>query len=722
MANLRADNLCGTGGRNALDGSVFFSRGTSTSAEDYLGFSGISVGTSDFTIEGWLYKTKTENYPVIVDTRESGNGDAAGFFFGTDSSGYLYYYTQSTNAIKNTIISDYCWNHFALVRSSNTTTLYINGVSSGTYSDANDYTRNITRLGTSQNTSVSNNWDWGGYLSNVRIVIGTAVYTSAFTPPTEKLTVIPNTKLLCCQDSDDPTQEATGKTITAYGTLGGDKGTGNLITNALDWDGAASSQSTTMPTNWTAGNGAEVQYATGGTSGGGANRMLRLYNEGGSNAYIYQTIPTVIGQKYQIDLWYEAENSSLAIKWSAGTSAADTTNGYEQWTVGTNGDQATRTGTFIASATTTYITFQIISGTDGASVFVDDIQVKAVNPKAPKVLPPVGVDEGVVFDGEIKMNSQGHMYFPTGDTSQRGRGRGLLMGGAVSPGGTNTDIIKYFDVASQGITETFGNLTDPDGNGRRALASVSSSTRACTGGGYSHGGSPGTVKNIIDYVTIATTANALDFGDMQSTAYSYGAASNQTRGLFAGGYRPNNSAVVNTIDLITIASTGNASNFGDLSRQVRSLGGLESTTRGVFFGGTYPAVQDTIDYVTIATAGDATDFGNLTDARDNVKGSSSSTRGVMGGGRDPSNTNIIDYITIASTGDATDFGDLLSATFYYAATGNSTRTVWVGDTGITNTMEYVTIASTGNSVDWGDQGGTAQHSGGACSDSHGGLS
>ena len=115
------------------------------------------------------------------------------------------------------------------------------------------------------------------------------------------------------------------------------------------------------------------------------------------------------------------------------------------------------------------------------------------------------------------------------------------------------------------------------------------------------------------------------------------------------------------------------------------------------------------------------DFGNLTDGRDILFGSSSSTRGVMAGGRDPSNTNIIDYITIATTGNATDFCDLLSATYYYAATSNSTRAVWLGNQSLNNTTEYVTIATPGISVDWGDQGGTPQHAGGACSDSHGGI-
>ena len=329
-------------------------------------------------------------------------------------------------------------------------------------------------------------------------------------------------------------------------------------------------------------------------------------------------------------------------------------------------------------------------------------------------------DTGVVFDGVTTFDSQAYFVPPGGNTRERNRGRGLLMGGAVSPGATNTTQIKYFNIAAGGITEDFGQTTVA----RRSTGSFSSSTRALMGGGFVSPTSPAhTISDVIDFVTIANTANAIDFGDMQSTGYAYGTASNETRGLFAGGYRPNNSAVVNTIDLITIATAGNASNFADLTRQVRSFGGFSSSTRGVFAGGTYPAVQDVIDFVTFASQGvDASDFGNLTDARDHPYGASSSTRGVMGGGRDPNTTNIIDFITIASTGNAIDFGDLSSTSYYFnAATANSTRAVWIGNSSITNAAEFVTIATTGNAVDFGDQNGTAQHSNGACSDSHGGL-
>ena len=332
----------------------------------------------------------------------------------------------------------------------------------------------------------------------------------------------------------------------------------------------------------------------------------------------------------------------------------------------------------------------------------------------------VGTQFGTTFDGVTTFDSQAYFVPPAGNTRERNRGRGLIMGGAVSPGATNTTQIKYFDIAAGGITEDFGQTTVA----RRAQGAVSSSIRGCVGGGFvSTSTSPHTVSNVIDFVTIASTGNAADFGDMQDTSYHYATASNQTRGLFAGGYRPNNGAVVNTIDLITIATAGNASNFGDLVNATRGFGGAASTTRGVFFGGTYPAIKDNIDFVTFSTTGDATDFGNLTDARDNVFGSSSSTRAVMGGGRDPNTTNIIDFITIASAGNATDFGDLTQTSYYFnAATGNSTRAVWVGTSTIVNSMEFVTIATTGNASDFGDQNGTAQHSNGAASDSHGGLS
>ena len=92
-----------------------------------------------------------------------------------------------------------------------------------------------------------------------------------------------------------------------------------------------------------------------------------------------------------------------------------------------------------------------------------------------------------------------------------------------------------------------------------------------------------------------------------------GACSSPTRGLFAGGYTA--SVPVNVIDYVTIDTTGNATDFGDLTSTNFGVGGCSSSTRGVFGGGSTGSAINRIEYVTISTVGNATDFGDLTVAR-----------------------------------------------------------------------------------------------------------
>ena len=709
MANLRANNLCGTGGRTALDGSVFFDGNGRLSVPNSAD---VRVGSDDFTIEAWIRAENPGDWTTVLGMWDSSATRRTYALQRKKADSKLYFYvsadggsTVSATATQFASGGDITlgeWHHVAGVRDGNTIRAYLNGVQVGNASFTASILNNTTDALFIGDTEVTAGGEaFNGYMSNVRMVKGTCLYPSGitFTPPTEKLTAVDGTVLLCCQDSDDPTQEATGKTITGDGGL--DINETEYVTNGTFAGG-------TYSPAWTAwGNTTTAQ------SGG-------IFIERTSTLTgVYQQLPTDSMQAGQYKLRGQISNKTGPGGAMIRLSSASQGNGTSWF-----GGYASPATSEVIEHTFTYsgsggLYVNLMIGNNTGSADFSNISFRQVYTAdgAPKVTPPVGVDGGVVFDGETKHNTQSYMYFPTGDTSQRGRGRGLLMGGAVSPGATNTTQIKYFDIASQGITDDFGQTSVA----RRATGSLSSSTRAVMGGGFVSPPSPYTISDVMDYVTIATTANATDFGNMQSTGYSYGTASNETRGLFAGGYRPNNSAVVDTIDLITIATTANATDFGNLVVARRGYGGLASPTRGIFMGGA-PSTKEELDYVTIATTGNATDFGNLTDGRDNVYGGSSSTRGVMGGGRTPSNTNIIDYITIATTGNATDFGDLLSATFYNAATSNSSRLVWVGNTGITNTMEYVTIATTGNSIDWGDQGGTTQHSGGACSDSHGGIS
>ena len=162
---------------------------------------------------------------------------------------------------------------------------------------------------------------------------------------------------------------------------------------------------------------------------------------------------------------------------------------------------------------------------------------------------------------------------------------------------------------------------------------------------------------------------------MVFTGCYIGASATSTRGVFAGGW--DSSSYLNTIQYVTIATTGNTSDFGDMTLAQASLGAVSSPTRIVFSAGqpnSPYAEQNVINYITVATAGNAVDFGDMSAARYNIDGGASDcTRGCWGGGwtKNPETSNdTIDYITISSIGNATDFGNLLEANSWTAGVSN----------------------------------------------------
>ena len=319
--------------------------------------------------------------------------------------------------------------------------------------------------------------------------------------------------------------------------------------------------------------------------------------------------------------------------------------------------------------------------------------------------------EGPVLDGGLKFRSLNYMTLPKGDTTQRGRGRGVVGGGYIAP--ARSDVIDYITIQSEGGAKDFGDLTEA----RSDCANVSSSTRGIWAGGIVG------YRNIIDFVTIATTGNAADFGDITSQRQSPAGASNQTRGIVAGGKSPSsNPAGVNTIEFITIASTGDGQDFGDLLATQAGHFGLSSPTRAIFAGGYTPADTNVIQYITIATTGNAQDFGDLTLARGGGAGGASNTRGIFfSGSASPALNVTIDFVTIATTGDASDFGDaILARGEITGCCSDNTRGVFGGGNPNTNAIEKITIATTGNPKDFGDLT-VARRGTTSLSDSHGGL-
>ena len=267
--------------------------------------------------------------------------------------------------------------------------------------------------------------------------------------------------------------------------------------------------------------------------------------------------------------------------------------------------------------------------------------------------------------------------------------RGVFMAG-YDP---NQNTIDYITITSTGNATDFGNLN----HSTRSPAPASNGSRGLAMGGRSSSPGPDTA---VDYITIGTAGNATDFGDTTTNAgqgYAAG-ASNITRALVAGGDLPG------TVDIeyFTIATPGNGTDLADLSVARYGLAGCSNGDSRAVFGGQYgPGHNNTIDYKNFETA-NATDFGDLTVSRGYIGSAQSDPagRGFFSGGN---GDNVIDYITIASTGNATDFGDASGQDNATSATSNDTRgIIGGGASAYTNKINYITIASTGNGTDFGD--------------------
>ena len=243
--------------------------------------------------------------------------------------------------------------------------------------------------------------------------------------------------------------------------------------------------------------------------------------------------------------------------------------------------------------------------------------------------------------------------------------------------------------------------------------------------GFHVGARPGPGElNTLEFVRFASLGDTVDFGDkihgINGGNYNQGAFASITRGFIYGGRYPGSpSAFNNCIEFITMSTLGNGIDFGDLTEGTQHPSGVSDKTRGVRMGGLksagpqpYQAAgTNVIDFVTMASQGDAIDFGDAYNS-DNygINGSCSDrTRGVRFGGGSPApfSTNIIDYITIQSTGNSIDFGDMTSATLYNCAASNSVRGLSAGDSANDDAaIDAVTIATTGNAVDFGDMSTT----------------
>jgi len=212
------------------DGAVYFDgTGDYLSVADSTDF---EFGSGDFTIEAFaLFRalpgsngdtivsqsgSNTNNRGWQLTIRDTANSVTNPVKLLYSTNGTAWANASGSDGVSTSRIYTDIWYHFAVTRSGNTWYLFVNGNQENSWTDSNSIFNTTADLeigSTSALTEAAN-----AFISNVRIIKGTALYTSSFTPPTAPLTNVTNTTLLCCKSNSSATAfDVSPGTITANG-------------------------------------------------------------------------------------------------------------------------------------------------------------------------------------------------------------------------------------------------------------------------------------------------------------------------------------------------------------------------------------------------------------------------------------------------------------------------------------------------------------------------
>jgi hypothetical protein len=200
-----------TGWSNYFDGTGDYLSPSSNTPMDF--------GTGNFTIEGW-FLTGDKSISGGANRMIIGNsGNSYTMQLYIDSSGFLTFGNTTSTFIRgSTDLANNIWNHFAIVRSgtgSGQIKMYVNGIEVASGTNSITYVSGTIFIG----AFGASDGFWNGYISNLRIIKGTALYTATFTPPTTPLTAIANTSLLTCQSNRFIDNSPNSFTLTRNGDV-----------------------------------------------------------------------------------------------------------------------------------------------------------------------------------------------------------------------------------------------------------------------------------------------------------------------------------------------------------------------------------------------------------------------------------------------------------------------------------------------------------------------
>ena len=567
MGILRTDKLSGLETPTAVPNSVLFD------GNDYLSIAEVpelKLGTTDFTIEAWINFGNDPGDNEHQNIIAAGNPESANSFviqIRSDNSSpprLLDFRTDTRSDLSKSSIPLNEWTHIAVTKESNVVKLFVNGVLENSATEAEDLTTAITAIGY---RSASSYGYVNGYISNLRILKGTALYTSDFTVPAHALEVIEDTVLLCCNNPDSVTASDHGKIGAAPPTLtaNGDPAVSS-INPGLTRDFTYGTEFRGVTTFDTQG---YFVPPSGTTEQRGRGRGLF----GGGET------PTSPNTTNIID-YIQIQTQGNAVDFGDLTQARRKLTSFSSSTRGIFGDGATPGATDIIDYVTIATTGNALDFGDTTQDCVQSggcsNQVRGLFGGGYNTPPTVtGLIQYVTIATKGDTISFGDLTQERFDVAGcASPTRGIFGGGKKSPTSENFDIIDYVTIMSTGNAVDFGNLTV----GRRNPVSCSSTVRGLFAGGFA---TP-LLKNEIDYITIASTGNAQDFGDLTVAKQEMNAGlSDNVRGVFGGGQVPSAPIRLNSIDYVTIASTGNAQDFGDLTGERNSSGSASDSHGGI---------------------------------------------------------------------------------------------------------------------------------------------
>ena len=239
-------------------------------------------GTGDFTVECFAYFNETTSANVTMINRWTG----VWTFQIVSSTQNLRFYTSSANvATGSNTIGPNRWHHFVAARETGTLRLFIDGVESASSSFTVDLDGSTPlNIGAENNSQAQ---PVNGFISNVRIIKGTALYTKSFTPPTRALTTTSQgataseVKLLCCQETtDNLIKSGWYRADTLYTTKSDIVNNGTLMTGS---EVGLSNQYFYLVPGGAEGKGQTIFSSNGATTNAdSANRFYWFYRDGGS--------------------------------------------------------------------------------------------------------------------------------------------------------------------------------------------------------------------------------------------------------------------------------------------------------------------------------------------------------------------------------------------------------------------------------------------------------